>query len=116
MLERESERLPDGTYATTEETVYYAVFYHRDGTITMWPGKTEEEARAALIDALSDERVFHWCLRTTIIARTVSRCAKDGRVYPFGRPESRNLFPRFAKEIRSGKREFRDPNEKRGKR
>lgn len=100
----------DGSHDQTPRLVWYAVFYHKNGTITMWPGETKEEARAALEEALSDERVFFRCLRTTIVSRTVKPSADDGRPYPFGRPAAHNVLPRFAKDIRSGKRTFRDPN------
>ena len=80
--------------------MHYAVFYSKDGTIHLWPGKTKEECAEKLYAMMKDKRVHDRCLRTTVIHR-----AGDGE-FVFGSPESLNVLGRFDKDLKKGKAGF----------
>ena len=67
---------------------YYAVFYSKDGTIHLWPGKGQGDCMALLRRMMGDPRCKAKCARTTVIKRDMSHC-KGGWV--FGSPKSLNV-------------------------
>lgn len=80
-----------------EDKVYYAVFYSKDGTIHLWPGKSMEDCEKKLIETLRVKKCYDKCRRTTIMSREAKAVGKDG--YVFGSPESRNMLSKFDKML-----------------
>lgn len=79
----------------SKNEMFYAVVYCKDGTIHLWPAKTQGECEDKLVKILQDPRCKARTDRTTIMKRDIS-FAKNG--YIFGSSEKFN-FAKDEKDI-----------------
>ena len=87
--------MPKETYC------YYAVYYNKDGTITLWKGDSREQCHQRLLSVMRIKKWHDRCDRTTIIKRNAKELP-----YIFGKPESLNILEEFDKQLKKGKECF----------